>query len=535
MAYWLVSQQPVVYSASARLLVGPGIDSPNPDIAALRTGGQLMQTYAELTQTTPFLQSIIDELRINLSPKDLSAMMDVKTNQETQILSINVTSGNASQAVAIANTAAKALVNQSPSGEGSQSAKMREQTLDQIARIEQIISSSESTIKTLEIDLQNETDVNKQRVITEQLTEERKRQSDALNSITLLNESLQSTPTNQVKIIEAALSADQVLSQLRLKVLIASLAGLLLGLLVVLGYEFIDDTIHTPEEILEQTNLPVLSVIARHRSLHGSGPARLVVEALPESSAAENYRMLGTKLLSKFKARSSPFNVISDQADNTTDKLSSANDNGALHSILVGSSQRSDDTSEVVTNLAVVLAQTGNRVILVDANLHHPTIGEIFGIESRSSLTDLLTNPLKEAELATVSWETNLSILTSGSETSNPFELLASTRMAELIHDFEKKADIVIIAAEPLLSFASSLTLASRVDGVIVVACSGRTRRVMLGDLVESLRSLDINLLGTVLEQNGPTSKSPGLTRKANVKVEKVRIDSGIANTVHYE
>src|SRR5690606_22542992 len=77
-------RQPAVYRASVRLIVGPGIDSPSPDLNDLRAGAQLMQTYAELPQTGPFLQAVIDELNLSVEPGTLADSMNITTNSETQ-------------------------------------------------------------------------------------------------------------------------------------------------------------------------------------------------------------------------------------------------------------------------------------------------------------------------------------------------------------------------------------------------------------------------------------------------------------------
>jgi Mrp family chromosome partitioning ATPase len=117
-----------------------------------------------------------------------------------------------------------------------------------------------------------------------------------------------------------------------------------------------------------------------------------------------------------------------------------------------------------------------------------------------------------------------LSILPSGPIPASSFELLASTRMTDLIHELERQADLVIVAASPLLLFADSLVLASRVDGVVVVAHSGVTRRATLVEIVESLHTHGATTLGMILDQN--QSQRPTMNVKPKTASRKTVSDA---------
>ena len=121
-AYFIFKDKPPIYQAETRLLIGPGIDTPDPDLNALRAGGQLMQTYAELSSTGPFLQEIIDELDLQVTPLQLSKRIEVRSSAETQIMRITVQHEDPRLAVSIANVAAETLVGMSPTGSGSPTA-----------------------------------------------------------------------------------------------------------------------------------------------------------------------------------------------------------------------------------------------------------------------------------------------------------------------------------------------------------------------------------------------------------------------------
>ena len=526
--YLMVKDRPAAYQAKAKLLVGPGIDAPNPDLGALRTGGQLMQTYAELVATTPFLQAVIDKLELNISASELGRMIDVRTNQDTQILIITVTHNEPVTAIAIANAAAEEMVARSPSADDSPTSILNAQMRGQAARLEQIIANSDATIDKLEADLtaltetegqglivlQTEDYLEKQRLIVEQLSAERGRLSDALAALTQLYDSLKLAPTNQVKIVEPAVSSEVVLAQPRLTVLIAAGAGLVLALLVAFTFEFFNDSINSSDELAKVTGLPILGTISKIKPLEHAGSNRLAVFDQPESRTAENYRMLGTKLLSRTRRFRKVHNLSRGENQFFDEKQN-------LKSLLISSSQPEDDNREFASNLAVALEQAKHKVILVDADLSNPTIHQHFDLGDQPGLSDLLLDSEADLRSTLVPWSKYLSILTSGSkfedEVGRSFELLASNKMSELIREIEMEAEIVIVSAPPILSSANTLVLASCVDGVIIVVREGRSRRERVVDAIESLRELEIKIVGVVLDQN-PTLSFPNLSGESGMQ-----------------
>jgi capsular exopolysaccharide synthesis family protein len=526
-AYTVARQQPPGYTALARLIVGPGIDGINPDLNALRTGGQLMQTYAELVTTRPFLQGVIDQASLPLTTNQLERQINVRADETTQILNISVQDLEPERAVTIVNTIANMLVQMSPSGAAGSEQQIRIRMADRIAELEQDAIAIEANVKKLQADLEATTNPAVRAVLEEKLSQERTYLSQARQTLASFYNTLRDSFTNQVKIIELAAEADPIASNLSLTVLMAGLAGLILALVIIVAYEYFNNTIATAEDLALAVDIPLLGAIAKHKplaSVERTHPARqavpdslvpaalrpmyetrknFVVQALPESRTTENYRMLGGKLLlSRYRAKQMDYREVADNQDEPLVATPHATVRYPLGSVVFSGVQINEDTSEIPANLAVILAQTGHRVILVDANLHQPTIAQKFGIDDVEGLTTVLMGRTKQAKLIPIDWAPNLFVLPSGPETSNPFELLVSTRMANLITELENQADIVLITASPLLSYADSLILASRVDGVIIVMRSGRANREVVRDIVASLHSLDAHIIGAILDYN---------------------------------
>lgn len=473
-AYWFGSQQPTDYEASVRLVIGPGVDGLSPDLNDLRAGAQLMQTYSELATTRPVLQAVIDDVGLEISPDRLRRRITVRDNTETQILSIFVQDEDPVRSAAIANSLANTLLRLSPSGGESPAALLMGQIRTQAATIEENIETIEARILQLEENLQAATTATEQQQYIDQLAQERTRLAEARSTLALLLDSLMNTPTNQVKIVEPAIVGIAVSQSLALVVLIGSAAGLLLAVVSVLAYEFLDNSIKSAEELGEITRAPIMGSIVMESAGADSGYKSLHVKRSPRSSAAEAYRRLSTKL--PLFGSSHP-----------------------LRSIVVSSLDEKGGASEIASNLAIVLTQTGNQTLLVDANLHHPTTHFHFNsVGNHSGLSELLTGQTGSPRLMTTPDVPGLSILPSGKPSYDSFSALASPKTGELLNELKERVDVAIIVAPPM-SFAESLFLASHVDGVILVVRRGHSSRAKIEEAVSSLNSIDVRLVGTVL------------------------------------
>jgi capsular exopolysaccharide synthesis family protein len=190
----------------------------------------------------------------------------------------------------------------------------------------------------------------------------------------------------------------------------------------------------------------------------------------PRSLAAEAYRTLRTNLT--FAALDAP-----------------------LKTLVATTVAPDNEKARVLANLAVAMAQGEQRTILVEADLRRPTLHEIFGVASEPGLTTMIVNeaalsdpPLKETGVP------NLRLLPSGPLPPNPADLLGSQKMEQAI---------VIFDAPPVVSVTDAVVLGTKVDGVLLVASAGRTRREHAQRAKELLERVHIRIVGTVLN-NAP-------------------------------
>jgi capsular exopolysaccharide synthesis family protein len=167
---------------------------------------------------------------------------------------------------------------------------------------------------------------------------------------------------------------------------------------------------------------------------------------------------------------------------------------------MVTSSTPQEGKSVTAANLGVVMAQSGLKTILVDADLRRPVQHQIFQVPNLAGLTNLLCSPELEINdhLRNTNVE-NLHLITCGVLPPNPSELLGSQRMRQLLTSLSQMADVVILDSPPVVAVTDAAVLSNRVDGVVLVAFAGQTRRDVARQAVLNLQQAGANLLGGVL------------------------------------
>ncbi len=172
----------------------------------------------------------------------------------------------------------------------------------------------------------------------------------------------------------------------------------------------------------------------------------------------------------------------------------------ALKTLVITSAGVSEGKSTTLANLAVVSAQAGRRVILVDADLRRPSLHKVFGLDNETGLTTMM---MDDAALASPPlYKTGvegLSVLTSGPLPPNPAEVMGSRRMEEIIAALTERADQVLFDTPPVVAVTDAAVLATKVDGVILVVSAGHTRRDHARTAVQRLQQINARLIGAVL------------------------------------
>lgn len=295
--------------------------------------------------------------------------------------------------------------------------------------------------------------------------------------------------SNNVRVVDVARVPDRPAKpNVPLTLAVALLMSLTVGAALAFILEGLDHTVHHFEDIETFVHLPALASIpamAREKTAPRK-PARGLLQAAgslhravmlekPKSQMAEAYRSLRTSLL--LSSSGAPPKVI-----------------------LVTSALAEEGKTTTSVNTAIVLAQHGKRVLLVDADLRRPRVHEHFGLPAGTGLSALLAGAVSDAsveiEIPTVP---NLWVVTAGTPPPYPAELLGSATMRENLQRWRSKFDHVVIDTPPVLSVTDAAALSVQSDGVLIVARAGQTSKLALRHAHVLLQRVQARLLGVVL------------------------------------
>lgn len=167
--------------------------------------------------------------------------------------------------------------------------------------------------------------------------------------------------------------------------------------------------------------------------------------------------------------------------------------------IMVSSSVAGEGKSTIVANLAVSIAASDRKTLLVDGDLRHPTQHRLFDLVNRVGLTDIISSHLDWRVYANDTSTPGLRVITAGRVPPNPAELLGSNRMGELIEDFKKEYDIILFDSSPILLVSDPVSLTKHVDGIIVVARYNFTTIQAAVNTKIALQLANKPIIGTIL------------------------------------
>jgi polysaccharide biosynthesis transport protein len=268
---------------------------------------------------------------------------------------------------------------------------------------------------------------------------------------------------------------------------LALVLGLLLGVAAAFAVEYFDDKVYTKDDAERLSGgVPVLAMIPRMKTWKKSGRPMLITELDPFSTVTEAYRSLRTS-------------------------LQFAGHDGQLKTILITSASGSEGKTSTVANLGVVLAQAGQKVVIVGCDLRRPRIASFLRLNETPGFTSVLLGQadLKVA-LQPVPTIPGLAILGTGPIPPNPTDLVGSAKAAEIFQLLANNFDIVLIDSPPLLPVTDALVLSAYADAVLMVVMVGKTTRPEVQRASELLAQVGARPTGVVLNKavrrsgNGP-------------------------------
>lgn len=270
--------------------------------------------------------------------------------------------------------------------------------------------------------------------------------------------------------------------------LFAAVLGLASGIGLALLLEGLDNTVRTTEQAQMISGIASLGMIplGSKSAREGPNPKRLVIAASkeavelvtqvrPQSQMAESYRALRTSLL--LSSLGSPPKVV-----------------------MVTSALPQEGKTTTSINTAVVLAQKGVNVLLIDADLRRPSIHKTLGMGPRSGLSNVLTgSATMDQAISRSTILPNLYVLPAGTPPPNPAELLASSNMRDVLNDLRAQYDHIVIDTPPALSVTDAVVLSPRADAVVLVIRSGQTTKQALRRSRDVLMQVNAKVVGVLL------------------------------------
>ncbi|MDF2805345.1 MAG: chromosome partitioning protein [Cellulosimicrobium sp.] len=278
----------------------------------------------------------------------------------------------------------------------------------------------------------------------------------------------------------AAVPAAPSSPDVRLNLTLGLVIGLALGVAVAVVRELLDTRVRSTADVEDVTDAPVLGVIGYEED---APQHPLIVQESPKAIRAESFRRLRTNL--QFL------------------ELGPAARTYVMTSALPG-----EGKTTTSINLAITLADAGQRVVLVDADLRRPSVARYMAIEGSVGLTTVLIGKVGVEDAVQPWGNGNLDVIAAGQVPPNPSELLGAAPMADLLDRLRAEYDAIVIDTPPLLPVTDAAILARAVGGAILVVGAGTVHRNQLETALSALGTVGVRLLGVVV--NRVPVKGPG-------------------------
>ncbi len=278
-----------------------------------------------------------------------------------------------------------------------------------------------------------------------------------------------------------------VAPSLRINVAVAGMLSLMLGLGLVLLIVFLDRSIKTTADAQQATGAPVLGIIpmleASDLPKNDDGARDLYVHQHPTSRVAECCRSLRTNIL--FSAADKPAKLLA-----------------------VSSANPQEGKTTTVIYLGTTMAQSGQRVLLIDTDMRRPRLHQSLGVQRQTGLSNLIVGDQDYDSVIKTTQIPNLFVLPCGPLPPNPAELLMSKRFEAVLEELGKRFDRIILDSPPLQVVTDAVVLSKQADGVILVVRADKTLRDDIKRSAKQIRGVGGTILGTILNAIEPDARS---------------------------
>lgn len=471
-AWFRSANETPLYSATAVMLVNPGVGQQMNEANAIYYSQQLAGTYQQMVTSGPVMSGVRARLGVDVLETSVSA----SAAESSQFIYVTATGADPDRAAQVANIVVEEFVIYMQ-GRAQERAETARSGMDvQIAALEERIAEVDTLID--ELQAGEPTDA-----VSQQIEDLRLERSYVIQSLTNLNTDAVTVSAEvlassaQIEPVNEAFPPQQPFSpQPRTSLLLGMFVGLLLGVALVALLEFMDNTVQPDQNMVDVAGAPLLATIpALSRMRPGSSQVYAFTQS--RSAASEAVRLLRTNL--EFAAAAAP-----------------------IRTLTITSPNSGEGKSTTIANLAVTMAQAGLKTVIVDADLRRPSQHRIFHAGNEQGLTTLLTQPgmpwLQASKKVALP---GLYLISSGPIPPNPSDLVSSQRFAAILASIAADADMVLVDSPPVLAASDALAISAHTDGVLIVCQSSRTRIDALRNAAESLHHGGVRVIGVVLNR----------------------------------
>lgn len=500
------------YQSTALLVLNPAVPPGYIYLVQSQVASSLADSYSALMHSQSFGEQVATELNHAFTAGEVVGGISTQLKANTLFFNVTGRSTSALRAQQLVNGVIKVFIaanadqqkKASNQGEGSIKNDMQQRLQGKITYLADLNKSYEEQIRTLEAQPSGKERNDQLFQLRGQLITLQEAETQVITALAGVDSS--TAPTNTAVVIDAAPLGYPLPSRWPANVLATILGAAVLGIALSFVFDYLDYTVRSPEyleQVMGLTPMAVVGLVGQHtaasygRRRAGSGKRlpgqsatllggwagrlaghKLVTLEFPKSPDSESFRVLRTNI--QFFSLGKP-----------------------IRSLVVTSAGPGEGKSFTAANLAIVMAQAGKRVILVDTDLRRPSLHKLFDMPNTVGFTNLVLNNMEDRGgiIQQVAEVPNLLLVTSGPLPPNPSELLDSPQALHVIQGLAQAADLVIYDTPPATAVTDPAIMATRVDGVVLVINAGVTRRDMVERVRKILHNVGVKSLIPVLNQ----------------------------------
>ena len=493
--YMVSSRLPKVYEGSVELLVTPGqAGNGMSNYNDVLAGERLTRTYSEVLKTEPVVAEAARRAGINQTYESLVPFVSVSPVRDTQLVQITTRASDPDTAANFANQLANVFIEQTQASQSGRFAASKDNLGRQVDQLAAEIASHTRDVDGLRGQESSATRDGELTRLQSELTQLQQSYAGAVRAYE--DARISDARTNDLlQVVQPASPAAKAAEpRVTVNVALAAIVGLILALGGALLAQYLDDRVSSAERLFQFTGL------------HALGSIPLMRKQTPATVAGRPAFALATLGPGASTPSRSGYSQA-DQAVGEAFRLLRANLQFAaverrLRTLLVTSSEAGDGKSMTAANLAVVIAQAGKNILLVDADLRHPSLHILFGVSNRLGLTSLIVDEHLSVDSVMIRTPVEgLRLIPSGPLPPNPSELLASQRMRDQLERLSQLADMVVIDSPPVLPVSDPAVLAGLSDGTLMIVNVQHSAAQRVAESAHTLRSAGAHLLGAVLNR----------------------------------